>query len=105
MVEHISDRIAVMYLGRIVEVASARELYAIAAASVLRGAALRGADPGPRAKRKRTVLQGDVPSPLDPPAGCHFHPRCPRAMGRCAREAPLLREVAPGRMAACHLND
>jgi oligopeptide transport system ATP-binding protein len=105
VVEHISDRIAVMYLGRIVEVASARELYTSPRHPYSEALLSAVPVPDPALKRKRTVLQGDVPSPLNPPAGCHFHPRCPRAMERCASEAPLLREVAPGRMAACHLND
>jgi len=105
VVEHISDRIAVMYLGRIVEVASARAFYTSPRHPYSEALLSAVPIPDPALKRKRTVLQGDVPSPLNPPAGCHFHPRCPRAMERCAREAPLLREVAPGRMAACHLND
>jgi oligopeptide/dipeptide ABC transporter ATP-binding protein len=60
--------------------------------------------PDPTVKRQRIVLQGDVPNPIRPPAGCHFHPRCPRAMERCRTESPQLREVAPGHVAACHLN-
>jgi len=105
VVEHISDRIAVMYLGRIVEVAPARELYTSPKHPYSEALLSAVPIPDPSLKRKRMVLQGDVPSPLNPPAGCHFHPRCPRAMARCATEVPLLREVAPGRMAACHLND
>jgi len=105
VVEHISDRIAVMYLGRIVEVAPARDLYTSPRHPYSEALLSAVPIPDPSLKRKRMVLQGDVPSPLNPPAGCHFHPRCPRAMARCATEVPLLREVAPGRMAACHLND
>jgi oligopeptide transport system ATP-binding protein len=105
VVEHISDRIAVMYLGRIVEVAPARELYTSPRHPYSEALLSAVPIPDPALKRKRTVLQGDVPSTLSPPTGCHFHPRCPRAMARCASEMPLLREVAPGRIAACHLND
>ncbi len=105
VVEHISDRIAVMYLGRIVEVAPARELYAAPRHPYSEALLSAVPIPDPSVKRKRIVLQGDVPNPIRPPTGCHFHTRCPKAMARCSAEAPLLREVAPGRMAACHLND
>ena len=105
VVEHISDRIAVMYLGRIVEVAPARELYASPRHPYTEALLSAVPIPDPSVKRKRVVLQGDVPNPISPPAGCHFHTRCPRAMARCGVEAPLLREVSRGRMAACHLND
>ena len=105
VVEHISTRIAVMYLGRIVEIAPARKLYTSPRHPYTE--ALLGAVPipDPTVKRKRIVLQGDVPNPIRPPAGCHFHPRCPHAMDRCRVETPLLREIEPGRKAACHLND
>jgi oligopeptide transport system ATP-binding protein len=105
VVEHISTRIAVMYLGRIVEIAPARELYTSPRHPYTE--ALLGAVPipDPAVKRKRIVLQGDVPNPIRPPAGCHFHPRCPHVMDRCRVETPLLREIEPGRKAACHLND
>jgi oligopeptide transport system ATP-binding protein len=105
VVEHISDRVAVMYLGRIVELAPARELYTSPRHPYTEALLSAVPIPDPAARRKRMVLQGDVPNPIRPPSGCHFHPRCPKALERCSREAPLLREVAPGRVAACHLND
>jgi oligopeptide transport system ATP-binding protein len=104
VVEHISRRVAVMYLGRIVEVASAHDLYAGPKHPYTEALLSAVPIPDPGAKRQRIVLQGDVPNPISPPAGCHFHPRCPKVMDRCRTEAPLLREIAPGRQAACHLN-
>ena len=104
VVEHISRRVAVMYLGRIVEIASARELYTAPKHPYTEALLSAVPIPDPAVKRRRIVLQGDVPNPIHPPAGCHFHPRCPHVMERCRTEAPLLREIAPGRMAACHLN-
>ena len=102
VVEHISRRVLVMYLGNVVELAEAK--------SILRAPrhpytqALISAVPvvDPAAKRQRIVLPGDVPSPIHPPAGCPFHPRCPVAEDRCRREKPALREVVPGHWAACH---
>ncbi len=105
VVEHISTRVAVMYLGRIVEIASAHELYTSPKHPYTEALLSAVPIPDPTVKRKRIVLAGDVPNPIRPPAGCHFHPRCPRAFERCSREAPVLKEVADGRMAACHLND
>ncbi len=104
VVEHISRRVAVMYLGRIVEIASAHDLYAAPKHPYTEALMSAVPIPDPAVKRQRIVLQGDVPNPIRPPSGCHFHPRCPHAMERCRTEAPLLRELAPGRMAACHLN-
>ena len=102
VVEQISDRIAVMYLGKIVEVGPAEELcnnpkhpYTKALIS-----AVPVADP--EAKRDRTVLKGDIPSPIDPPSGCHFRTRCPIATERCSVEEPLLRPVGKDQIAACH---
>jgi len=105
VVEHISRRVAVMYLGRIVELSGARELYTTPRHPYTEALLSAVPVPDPTAKRQRIVLQGDVPNPVRPPSGCHFHPRCPRVMERCRTEAPLLREVSPGHLAACHLND
>jgi oligopeptide transport system ATP-binding protein len=104
VVEHISRRVAVMYLGRIVEIASAHDLYTAPRHPYTEALLSAVPIPDPAVKRRRIVLQGDVPNPIRPPSGCHFHPRCPHAMERCRTETPLLREIAPGRMAACHLN-
>jgi oligopeptide transport system ATP-binding protein len=102
VVEHTSTRVAVMYLGRIVEIASARELYTAPKHPYTEALLSAVPIPDPSVSRRRIVLEGDVPNPIRPPAGCHFHPRCPRAEERCSREAPLLREIAPGRSSACH---
>jgi peptide/nickel transport system ATP-binding protein len=104
VVEHISDRVAVMYLGRIVELSPTEELFR-APNHPYTQALL---DEVPRlVARKRTfsALKGEIPSPLHPPSGCHFHPRCPHAFGRCKSERPALKPIAPGRASACHLND
>ncbi len=104
VVEHISDRIAVMYLGRIVEIASARELYSRPLHPYTE--ALLSAVPVPNPKRngKRIALQGEVPNPINPPTGCHFHPRCPiRELPICASERPELSTPASGHQVACHL--
>ena len=102
VVEHLSDRVAVMYLGRVVELAGRDALYR--APQHPYTAALLSAIPvpDPSRRRRRIVLKGDVPSPANPPPGCPFHPRCFMAQPVCAREVPPLREVAPGRWAACH---
>jgi len=104
VVEHISDRIVIMYLGRVVEASPTGELfdqpnhpYTQALLSEVPRIDLR--------KREYTPVSGEIPSPLDPPSGCHFHPRCPFATERCARERPALRGIGPGRWSACHLND
>ena len=102
VVEHISRRVAVMYLGRIVEVASSRDLYTSPKHPYTEALLSAVPIPEPTVTRKRIVLEGDVPNPIRPPSGCHFHPRCPRAEARCKTESPLLRELAPGRLAACH---
>jgi oligopeptide/dipeptide ABC transporter ATP-binding protein len=102
VVEHISDRVAVMYLGRIVELANAEVLYRDPRHPYTE--ALLSAIPAshPKLKRERIVLSGDVPNPANPPSGCHFHPRCRYARDICRTEAPPLRQVDPGHVAACH---
>ena len=103
VVEHISHRVVVMYLGKVVETAASKTL--INAPKHPYTQALLSAVPvvDPDSKRQRIVLPGDVPSPINPPSGCPFHPRCPVAEARCKTEVPTLREVSPGHFAACHL--
>jgi peptide/nickel transport system ATP-binding protein len=104
VIEHLSDRVAIMYLGRIVETAPADEFFERPNHPYSRALL----DEVPRLEARRAQyrpIAGEIPSPLDPPAGCHFHPRCPHALDRCRTEAPALREVAPQRWSACHLND
>ena len=102
VVEHISDRVAVMVLGRIVELAGAEALYGAPRHPYTLSLLSAIPVPDPERRRSRIVLQGDVPSPASPPAGCPFHPRCPIARERCSGEEPALREVAPGHVSACH---
>ena len=104
VVEHISDRVVIMYLGRVVESAPSGELFDTPNHPYTR-ALLAGAPKLDARRRVYEPVRGEIPSPLDPPDGCHFHPRCPHATARCREEAPALREIAPGRHAACHLND
>jgi peptide/nickel transport system ATP-binding protein len=104
VVEHLSDRVVIMYLGRIVESASAEEIFR-APNHPYTQALLKQV---PRLDTRRTRFKpivGEIPSPIAPPSGCHFHPRCPHAMPRCREEAPRLREVASGHASACHLNE
>ena len=105
VVEHISDRVTVMYLGRIVEVASARELYTTPKHPYTEALLSAVPIPEPGLKRTRIRLVGDVPNPNNPPTGCHFHPRCPKAFDRCKVESPALKQATDGHWAACHLND
>jgi oligopeptide/dipeptide ABC transporter ATP-binding protein len=103
VVEHISHHIAVMYLGRIVEYTDKRTLFTAPQHPYTESLLAAVPVPDPKIKRKKIVLQGDVPSPIKPPPGCHFHTRCPYAIDRCRVESPALREVRPGQMVACHL--
>ncbi|HEX7927980.1 MAG TPA: oligopeptide/dipeptide ABC transporter ATP-binding protein [bacterium] len=104
VVEHLSDRVVIMYLGRVVEEAPTAELFAKPNHPYTQG--LLAEVPDVRHRKKVFAnIRGEIPSPLSPPQGCHFHPRCPHVSDRCRSEVPLLKEIAPGRRAACHLND
>ncbi|BBB90816.1 MAG TPA: ABC transporter ATP-binding protein [Methylomusa anaerophila] len=103
VIKHISDRIGVMYLGKIVELADGNELIQNPLHPYTRTLLSAIPVPDPGAKRKRIILQGDVPSPANPPAGCRFHTRCPECMDICSKEEPAFREVGPERFVACHL--
>ncbi|MBK6980370.1 MAG: ATP-binding cassette domain-containing protein [Betaproteobacteria bacterium] len=104
VVRHLSDRVLIMYLGRIVESAPSDEVFARPNHPYTQ--ALLAEIPKLEAtKRAYIPIKGEIPSPLDPPRGCHFHPRCPHSTPRCRAEAPRLREIAPGHASACHLND
>ncbi len=103
VVRHLSNRVVVMYLGRVVESAPTAELFAQPNHPYTQ-ALLAEVPRLDRKNRSFAPIKGEIPSPLAPPPGCHFHPRCPHAMPRCAQEAPVLREVAPGRLSACHLD-
>ncbi|MBE0619125.1 MAG: ATP-binding cassette domain-containing protein [Burkholderiales bacterium] len=104
VVQYLSDRVLIMYLGRVVEAAATAEIYARANHPYTLG--LLAEVPRLDLRRKNFVsIKGEIPTPLDPPPGCHFHPRCPRAMPRCRIDQPRLREIAPLHFSACHLND
>jgi peptide/nickel transport system ATP-binding protein len=104
VVQHISDRIVIMYLGRIVE-SGPTEAFFAAPNHPYAKALLEEIPRLDQRKRTFHPIKGEIPSPIDPPPGCHFHPRCPHAFERCRVEAPALREIAPGRLSACHLNE
>lgn len=103
VVEHISDRVAVMYLGKMIELASSEELFRSPLHPYTKALFSAIPIPKPDLKRERIVLKGEVPSPLNPPKGCRFHPRCPLAMQRCKEEEPAFVEVAPNHWSACFL--
>ena len=104
VVRHLSDRVVIMYLGRVVESAATDEVFARPNHPYTQ-ALLAEVPRLEVTKRAYVPIKGEIPSPLDPPRGCHFHPRCPHATARCQAEAPALREIAPGHHSACHLND
>ena len=104
VVHHIADRVAVMYLGRMVESAPATELFHRPAHPYTQ-ALLSETSSLKAEKRKFVAIKGEMPSPLNPPSGCHFHPRCPRAMPRCQTDVPAMREISAGHTVACHLYD
>jgi len=103
VVKHMSDHIGVMYLGNLVEISDKKSLYANPLHPYTQALISAIPEPDPRKKKERIILEGDVPSPINPPSGCPFHPRCPQAMGHCASVKPTLKEVKPGQNVACHL--
>jgi len=105
VVEHLTHRVAVMYLGKIVEMGGKREIFAAPKHPYTEALLSAVPVPEPSGARARIILKGDIPSPIDLPTGCRFHTRCPHAFERCRREEPAPRTVADGHVAACHLND
>lgn len=106
VVEHLSHRVAVMYLGRLVEIAPREAIFRAPQHPYTEALLSAAPVPNPRARnRERIILKGELPSPINPPAGCRFHTRCPYAFDRCKVERPQLQEIAPGHRVACHLRD
>jgi len=104
VVKHISDRVAIMYLGKIVEISTSAEIFARANHPYTQALMAEVPDVARRG-RKFTPIKGEIPSPLNPPPGCTFNPRCPHAMPRCREQAPVLKEISAGHWSACHLNE
>ena len=104
VVRHISDRVLIMYLGRVVESGPASELFADPNHPYTQALLAEVGRLTPK-KRKFVPVKGEIPSPLAPPSGCHFHPRCPYAMDKCKKAAPPFAQIAPGRWSACYLNE
>jgi peptide/nickel transport system ATP-binding protein/oligopeptide transport system ATP-binding protein len=104
VIEHLCDRVAVMYLGRIVEIASAADLYSQPRHPYTEALLNAVPVPDPNRHRQKQILSGEIPSPIDPPTGCHFHPRCPYAKDICRHEYPTFSEPAPGHRVACHFS-
>ncbi len=105
VVKHICDRVAVMYVGKLVEMATTEELFAAPKHPYTAALLAAVPVPDPRYKTGDTELAGEVPSPANPPSGCYFHPRCPYAVDRCRTEAPVFREITPGHFVSCHRAD
>ncbi len=103
MVKHISDRVCVMYLGKVVEVSEKNELYDNPLHPYTRALLSAIPIPDPEVKRERIILEGDVPTPINPPQGCRFHTRCRYAMPICSQEEPILKDVSSEHFVACHL--
>jgi len=103
VVEHVSDRVAVMYLGKMVELTTREELFRNPLHPYTQALMSAIPIPNPRLRRQRVILKGDVPSPLNPPRGCRFHPRCPVAIEKCSHEEPEFKEAAPDHWVACWL--
>ena len=104
MVRHISDRVGIMYLGSLVELGASQDIFSSALHPYTKAliSAIPEADPDSEKSRQRIPLEGEVPSPIDPPSGCKFRPRCAYATDRCAQEPPVLEEATPGHFVACH---